>query len=159
MKASAQKTFTCTQINTGNIKEVFPLLCPVREEDWIDGWNCKMIHSISGLIEENCVFTTEHHSKLETVWHVTQYDKENYKIEFIRVTPNENTVRINIELEKIDSITTKSHISYMYTILDKKDIVAKMNEIEQSFLESMTYWEKAINYYLKTGKMLKKFKV
>ena len=151
---TVQKTFTCVQINTGNIKEVFPLLCPVREKDWIDGWNYKMIKSISGLIEENCVFTTEQHGKLETVWYVTQYDKENYKIEFIRVTPIENTVRINIELEKIDSITTKSHISYVYTILDKKDIVTKIKEIEQSFSDSMNYWEKAINHYLKTGKML-----
>jgi len=156
---TAQKTFTCTQINTGNIKEVFPLLCPVREKDWIDGWNCKMIHSISGLIEKNCVFTTKHHGDLETIWHVTQYDKENYSIEFLRVTLNENTVRINIHLEKIDESNTKTHISYLYTILGIYQVKEKMSQIEQSFLESMTYWEKAINYYLKTGKMLKKFKV
>lgn len=156
MKPLAQKTFSYTQINTRNIKEVFPLLCPVREKDWIDGWNYKMIHSISGLIEKNCVFVTEHHGKLETVWHVTQYDKKNYAVEFLRVTPKENTVRINIQLEKINEKTTKCCISYMYTILTKKDTANKMNQIEQSFFDAMTYWEKAINYYLTTGKILKK---
>ena len=25
--------------------KVFPLLCPVREYDWIKGWECRMIHS------------------------------------------------------------------------------------------------------------------
>jgi len=156
VKPLIQKTFSYNQINTGKIKEVFPLLCPVRERDWIDGWDCKMIHSISGLIEKNCVFTTQFEKNVETIWHVIQYDKKNYTIEFLRVTPNENTVRINIQLEKIDKQTTKSSISYMFTILNEKEIVTKMNEVEQSFLDSMTYWEKAINYYLTTGKMLKK---
>ncbi len=31
---------------------VFPLLSPVREAEWIDGWSCEMIHSESGLAEE-----------------------------------------------------------------------------------------------------------
>ena len=158
MKPLKQKTFSCTQINSGNIKEVFPLLCPVREKDWIDGWDCKMIHSISGLIEKNCVFVTGHHGESETVWHVTLYDKKNYTIEFLRVTPNENTVRINIQLEKIEEKATKSHISYLYTILNEKDIETQMNHIEQSFFDSMTYWEKAINHYLTKRKVLKKVK-
>ena len=156
MKQLNQKTFRYAQINTGNIKEVFPLLCPVKEKDWIDGWDYKMIHSISGFIEKNCVFITDRHRGSETIWHVTQYDKKNNKIEFLRVTPKENTVRINIQLEKIDKKTTKSYISYMYTFLNEKDIEAKMSLIEQSFFDSMAYWEKAINHYLKTRKTLKK---
>jgi hypothetical protein len=37
---------------------VFPLLCPVREHDWIDGWAATVVHSVSGLAEPGCVFTT-----------------------------------------------------------------------------------------------------
>jgi hypothetical protein len=150
-----QKTLKKTQINTGNINHVFPLLCPVRERDWIDGWDCKMVHSESGLIEKDCVFTTAHHSDLETVWHVTQYDKENYAIEFLRITPNENTVRINIQLEKVDDFKTKAHISYLYTLLNEDESEFKMKQLEQSFSDSMVYWENAINYYLQTSEMLK----
>ena len=62
-----QKTFEFTRENTGSIDEVFPLLCPVRERDWLDGWEFRMIHSSSGLIEKDCVFATPHHGKLETV--------------------------------------------------------------------------------------------
>lgn len=151
-----QKTFSYVQTNTGNIKEVFSLLCPVKEKDWIDGWNYKMIYSISGLIEKNCVFTTAHHGNLETVWHVTQYDKENHSIEFLRVTPKENTVRINIRLEKINDFKTRTHISYMYTLLSENEIETQMNNLEHTFLESMQYWEKAINYYLEKGKLLER---
>ena len=150
-----QKKSRAIMNKTGNINHVFPLLCPVRERDWIDGWDCKMIHSESGLIEKNCVFTTGHHSDIETVWHVTQYDTENYTLEFLRITPSENTVRINIQLEKVDDFKTKAHISYLYTLLNEDESEFKMKQLEQSFSESMIYWEKAINHYLQIGEMMK----
>lgn len=156
LKLNNRKTFTFTQTNTGNIKEVFPLLCPVLEREWIDGWDCKMMYSESGLIEEDCVFTTTHHGNQETVWHVTHYNKENYTLEFLRVTPDENTVRIKIHLEELEHSKTKVHICYMYTLLKKNNAAIEFKAIEQSFFDSMHWWEKAINYYLKTGLKLKK---
>lgn len=151
-----QKTYSYTQINNGSIKNVFPLLCPVREMDWLDGWNFKMIHSNSGLIEKDCVFTTPHHGEYETVWHVTQYDKLNYKIEFLRVTPNENIVKINILLDRINVQQTKAIIDYQYTALNEEQNEFINNELGQSFIDSMKWWEKSINYYLASGKMLRK---
>jgi hypothetical protein len=34
------------------VEQVFPLLCPVRECDWLEGWNCTLLHSGSGLAEK-----------------------------------------------------------------------------------------------------------
>jgi len=150
-----QKTFSYTQINNGNIENVFPLLCPVREKDWLDGWNYKMIHSKSGVIEKNCVFTTQN-GELETTWHITQYDKLDYKIEFLRVTPSENVVRINIQLERINKEQTKVFINYQYTALNENQNEFINTELEHSFTKSMEWWEKAINHYLETGNLLKK---
>ncbi len=101
-----QQTFNYKQINNGNIDDVFPLYCPVREADYLDGWSYKMIWSKSGLIEKDCVFTTPHHGEFDTVWHVTKHDKINYKIEFLRVTPTENVIRINIKFKKTNEIQT-----------------------------------------------------
>lgn len=39
-------------------KAIFPLLCPVREYDWIPFWKCRLIHSTSGRAEKDCVFRT-----------------------------------------------------------------------------------------------------
>ena len=36
--------------------EVFPLLCPVREADWLDGWDPLEVWSRSGVAEPDCVF-------------------------------------------------------------------------------------------------------
>jgi hypothetical protein len=151
-----QKTLKYAQINNGSIQTVFPLLCPVREKDWLDGWNYTMIKSDSGLIERGCVFTTPHHGDNDTVWYVTQHDCENYMIEFVRVTPNENVVKINIRLESIDTITTKTYIEYQYTGLNDGQNSFIDSGLEESFHQSMLWWEKAINHYLSSRTMLKR---
>lgn len=151
-----QKTFSYTQLNKGSRDDIFPLLCPVREADWIDGWEYEMIYSKSGFAEQDCVFATPHMDGLKTIWQITHYDRDNYNIGFVRVTPNENIVKITISLEFIRNTETKSHISYQYTGLN--DIQNKYIETELAtdFINNMQYWEKAINYYLKTGEKLKK---
>ena len=151
-----QKTLNYTQINNGSQEEIFPLLCPVREVDWIEGWEYEMIHSESGLAEQDCVFTTPHKDELKTIWQITEYDSDFYKIEFVRVTPKENIVKINIELEYVSDNVTKAYISYQYTGLNKQQNKFIETELETSFLNSLNYWEKAINHYLKTGSKLLK---
>jgi len=151
-----KKTLSFTQRNNGNIDDVFPLLCPVREKDWLDGWEYEMVHSSSGLIEKDCVFTTPHHGEYSTVWQVTQYDVINHEIEFLRVTPFENVVKISIKLTPLDTNKTEALIGYQYTALNEEQNAFIEAELEESFIESMQWWEKAINHYLITGKMLKK---
>ncbi len=153
---SIQTTLKRTQLNIGNIKDVFPLLCPVREKDWLVDWDYEMIYSQSGLIEKDCVFSTPYENDIDTIWQVTQYDKTNYIIEFLRVTPYENVVKVNIQLEKVDEYNTKSHISYQYTALNEKQNEFIKNDLEKTFNKSMNWWEKAINHYLQNGEMLKK---
>lgn len=153
---NVRKTLTYRQLNTGNIKDVFPLLCPVRELDWLDGWQCTLVYSTSGLIEQGCVFTTPHHGKQETTWYVTLYDRANYSVEFVRVTPGESVVKINIVLQAISPDSTEANITYEYTSLSEAQNRFIETELEHEFKKSMMWWEKAINHYLKTGEKLLK---
>jgi len=115
-----------------------------------------MIYSQSGLIEENCVFATPYLDELETIWQVTQHDKTNHQIEFVRVTPGENVVRINIQLEAVSENQTKALITYLYTGLNEKQNHYIQTQLENDFNSSMLWWETAINYYLNNGEMLRK---
>src|SRR6266481_7636473 len=36
--------------------KVFPLLCPVREAEWAEGWLPELVISSSGIAEGDCVF-------------------------------------------------------------------------------------------------------
>jgi hypothetical protein len=151
-----QKRFCYTQANYGSLNEVFPLLCPVREKDWIDGWEYEMIYSESGFAEKDCVFSTPYRDNIKTIWQITQYDPINYMIEFVRFTPNENIVKININLESDGANRTKSNISYQYTVLNQNQNSNIEEKLFKKFNSDMKYWENAINHYLETGKILNK---
>jgi hypothetical protein len=60
---------------------VFPLLCPVREYDWIDVWSCDVIYSESGIAELGCVFLTDLPGRGTETWVVTRFEPE-FVIEF-----------------------------------------------------------------------------
>lgn len=151
-----QRSMTYKQINIAPPGKVFPLLCPVREKDWIEGWDYKMIYSKSGLIEKGCVFTTPHHGKEHTIWYVTEHDEENYIVEFVRVTPNEEVVKINIFLKDNGNGTTTSNITYQYTALNEKKNTWINDKSDGEFNNSMIWWEKSINYFLEKGEKLKR---
>jgi hypothetical protein len=61
---------------------VFPLLCPVREFDWIDLWSCDLIYSDSGVAEYNCIFQTDREGEGKRTWVVNRYEP-NKAIEFV----------------------------------------------------------------------------
>lgn len=149
-----QKTLTYQQINDAPPDKVFPLLCPVREKEWVPGWEYTMIHSVSGLVERGCVFTTPHHGASETVWLVTAHDTSNHTVEFVRVTPGEHVVKINIALYDNGNGTTSADISYQFTALCESRNAWLENEADQDFEKMMTGWEEAINHYLATGRKL-----
>ncbi len=144
------------QLNTGTPADVFPLLCPVREADWIDGWNYEMIFSVSGLAEKGCVFTTPAANGNETTWYVTKHDADLFQIAFVRVTPGEMVVAIDIQLTDNDNGTTTSDIMYEYTALNEEGNRWIELDAVTVFNANMDYWEKAINHYLQTGKKLMK---
>ena len=42
----------------GTPDDIFPLLCPVREYEWLETWQCEMIYTKSGFTELDCIFKT-----------------------------------------------------------------------------------------------------
>lgn len=146
---------TSTHFYNSGPSKVFPLLCPVREKEWLQEWDYKMIYSKSGYAELGCVFSTpHHHSDKETIWTITNYDQENFKLSFVRVTPGEQLVSIFIELEKENIENTRAEIRYDYTSLNEEQNEYFRTKLDHDFRNSMQHWEKALNYYLNTGKML-----
>ena len=79
-------------------EEVFPLLCPVREYEWIDVWQCEMIHSASGVAEAGAVFRTAFpQDGPPDIWVISRYEPPRV-IEFVRVNAL-RTIHYAIHLE------------------------------------------------------------
>jgi len=143
-----------THTNAAPPAEVFPLLCPVRETDWVPGWQYRMIYSLSGVAEAGCVFATPNENGSETIWMVTEYDPAALRIAFVWMNLGLMAARIRISLVGNSQGTTDARICYVYTGLSN----AGNREVERYnqdwFGHKMQSWEKAINHYLRTGKLL-----
>ena len=148
-------SYSYTQTNDAPPDRVFPLLCPVREVDWIPGWKYRMIYSRSGVAEEGCVFSTPNELGPESIWMVTHYDPATLKIHYDWVRPGLIAAQLRIALEPAAGGKTSTHLRYQYTGLS----LAGNAEVDrlystERFQDMMQRWETAINYYLRNGKLL-----
>ncbi len=120
-----------TQTNPASPEKVFPLLCPVREADWIPGWRYALIYSESGVAELGCVFTT-HDPTVEsakyssrsngyeqtsspTTWICVDYDPAAFRVGYIWIKPDRVATELSIQLARTDGDRTSSHIRFRYT--------------------------------------------
>ncbi len=141
-----------TQTNNAPPDRVFPLLCPVREADWVPGWEYRLVYSQSGIAELGCVFTTPNPDGVDSTWIVTEYEPPR-RTAFAWVWPNMIATLIEIQLEPAGA-QTKVHIRYTYTALSDAG-ARELARYDRAWFESkMTSWEKAINHYLRTGKAI-----
>jgi len=76
---------------------VFPLLCPVREYEWVEGWACEMIYSDSGVAEKDCVFRTVLPQGGPATWCTIIYEPPE-RIEYL-VVARDSLTRLHIQLE------------------------------------------------------------
>ena len=133
---------------------VFPLLCPVREAEWLDGWKYRMLSSQTGLVEEGAVFSTPGDGEEDTVWIVTRHDPALRAIEFTRFTPGSRVCVLRIGVTPTDRGRSLVDIVYTYTAITTAGHAFIDRLTEESFQEAMTFWEKSMNHWLDTGERL-----
>jgi hypothetical protein len=133
---------------------VFPLLCPVKEADWLDGWHFNMIHSASGLVEEGAVFTTSFDADADTWWIVSRHDREAGVVEFARFTPGSRTCLLKIAVSAFGEAQSHVDVSYAYTSLTPAGDAFLAAWTREAFLADVTFWERSMNHYLNTGQRL-----
>jgi len=137
-------------------EKVFPLLCPVREAEWLDGWQYDMIYSESGLVEEGAVFSTPYEGEKDTIWIVTKHDSSKREVEFARFTNNSRTCILKITVKPKGGHSSYVEVSYTYTGITPAGNDFVDDFTEDAFLEVVTFWEKSMNYFLETGERLRK---
>jgi hypothetical protein len=152
-------THEYTQNHVAPPDTVFPLLCPVREADWVPGWRYRLIYSESGVAEYGCVFMTPNEDGTETTWVVTDYDPPSFRIAYAWVNPGLVAAQIRICLSRSCGVqTSPGHtsalIQYLYTGLSIKGNREVERYDQKWFHHKMQTWEAAINHYLQTGKRI-----
>lgn len=154
--AAAPKRITRSYRQTINASpdDVFPLLCPVREAEWLDGWQYTMLSSQSGLVEEGAVFTTPGDDEEDTVWIVTRHDAVQRVVEFTRFTPGSRVCVLRIDVSPGDRRRSLVDIAYTYTAIAAPGRAFIEGFTEEKFRGAVTFWEHSMNHWLETGERL-----
>lgn len=144
---------TYTQRLIGEPSAVFPLLCPVREADWLDGWDPISVITRSGVAEPDCVFVTPA-TPNDAIWYVTQHDPQRGFVEMLKITPLVTACRLTIQLRPI-ATGSEATVTYTHTSLGPEGdafVAAFTAEDDERFMQD---WEARVNHYLATGTALR----
>jgi len=145
-----------TAVIPASASKIFPLLCPVREYEWIDGWTCRMIYSETGVAENNCVFTTDFGRGVEEIWAVSHYDPAHYVIEFVVTSPERYVTKFDISLKESGEATTSVRFVRTFTGLTPAGNAFLEKFCQEAYAPSMDLLVKALEHFCATGKMLKR---
>ncbi|TAK53303.1 MAG: hypothetical protein EPO25_11100 [Gammaproteobacteria bacterium] len=140
--------FTHTQVYRAALEDVFPLLCPVREYEYLPQWQCRIVRLDSGLIEEGGVFTTEDGGD---VWVVARY-VSNKSIRFIRVNAW-RTMSYSIDVQPAPPGEVRLHWEQVITGLDAEGNRQVEVLRESDFRQMLDGMQALLQHYLDSGAM------
>ena len=147
----ARRRFSRTQHVMASPAEVFPLLCPVREFDWIPEWECRLVYTESGLAEPGCIFQTYRPADggLDT-WVVSHYQEPRH-IAFVRVNPL-RAIQYDIVLEPAGDESTRLTWQQVITSLSEAGDRHVASLRESDFAANIAKMEGLLNGYLGAGR-------
>lgn len=131
---------------------VFPLLCPVREAEWIDGWSYEMIHSESGLAELGCVFKTNREPENEAYWIMTRCSSP-HEAEYVRFVTGKMFVMLSFKLFETEC-GTDIGVTYSFTGVTDKGNAFVETMVPKYIDVAIKHMEASLNHFVKTGKKL-----
>lgn len=147
-------THTYAQHLDGPPAAVFPLLCPVREMDWVSGWVPTDVHTESGVAERDCVFTTTDATAdgpREATWVITEHNPASGRVEMLKVTPGFLVTRIAIVVRARGETGSTADVTYAYTALNPAGEAHVRSRTAEVYAAFMRDWEAEMNTHLRTG--------
>ncbi|RPI79605.1 MAG: hypothetical protein EHM45_02225 [Desulfobacteraceae bacterium] len=155
-KAKRISRTSIIQLN-GPLDKVFPLFGAIREKEWAEGWDPRMVYSTTQLLEEHMVFQTATEypgEESNKTWVVSKYAPEQAYIEYTVFT-SVRVYWVAIQCrENPGARTTQAEVVYTFTGLNAAGNFLIEKALNEMFIHDLKDWEKAINYYLETGKIL-----
>lgn len=132
---------------------VFPLLCPEREKEWLDGWDYEMIHSRSGYAEPGCTFRTDLPPEGEAYWLMTRH-LPPHEAEYVRFVPGLMFVVLSLRLTARDG-GTDLFAACSHTAVSPRGNSFLASQTADQIADRFRRLESALNHFLATGAMLK----
>ncbi len=168
MNTKRSKNKTTEFINNGNIlkrkiqtyekvfsfppEKVFFQFCPSRELDWIEGWDCDLVYTSTGYVEDDCIFTTPETNMIGPgLWIFTRYEP-NQKLELVRIIGESIVIHFRINLTDNGDGTSTGTWNLTFTALNESgnEMVESMPDQNPEFVRAID----SLEFFLKEGEMM-----
>jgi hypothetical protein len=137
----------------GPPERVFPLLCPVREYEWIEGWSCTMVYAKSGVAEATGIFRRPSPDLGDEIWTISRYEP-NRAIEFVRVAWNVMVTKLDFALEPAGETRTLARVTHTLTALGPAGEAVLALKTPEGYAREGRALELMANHFLRTGQRL-----
>lgn len=138
---------TWTQRYEAPPERVFPLLCPVREVEWVKGWNPRLVISESGVAERDCVFIMPGETA-DAIWTVLRHEPDAGVVDFLKVTPDDTVCRIHIRVRPDGDARCACDIAYQHTAIGPRGERTVAELTEEAWGAFMRGWQNELAEYL-----------
>ena len=144
-------------------EQIFELSCPVREEDWIDGWDSsvyELVHSRSGVNEKNCVFRERLSRPLlfgepgPTTWVTTVHDPDRFALEFLLLFGDIAVLNRRVRLERLDDGATACDCTDTLLLLDRTLSTSELDGLAAKMQGFLYFTWNTLRHYCETGEAL-----
>ena len=139
--------------------QIFPLLCPIEEYKWIDGWECELVYSESGVVENNCVFREDLSAPFlfgsagSTTWITTLQDHDSWRRHFVMIS--DAAVRKGeVSIEDGGGGTSLVRWALVVTSLNQDGSKAFDDGLEERARVDLAFLGAALRHYCESGGVL-----
>jgi len=122
---------------------VFPLFGPVRETEWVKGWDPHILYPADRSQIPGAVFTEG-----DAVWLLTTYDLKNLRMAYAFFEPGLSANQIEIVVKSAPGGKSEASVTYKRTALSEAGD-RQVTEFAQHFPGHRAHWEETINARLK----------
>jgi hypothetical protein len=148
---SGKRKVQCYErVFTASPAELFPLLCPAREADWIPGWTSDLVYTTTGYVQPDCIFTTDTDNPLgEGTW-VIYAHVPNECLELVKIS-SDLVLQMRIAISSGPGGGTRGRWALTATSLTPQggEVVDAMPDQDPAFLALLD----ALDHYLMTGRL------
>lgn len=133
----------------GKLEDVFPLLCPKREEEWIPDWKAETVYAPTGVAGEDAIFdVVSSSSGVRGLWAVTLYEPP-HRVEYTSFGDDGTVMRLKLLAESVPQGTRVAFVRTIVAVEPRgREKLARWSEKE--FQETVERLRSLLETYLQS---------
>ncbi len=144
--------------------EIFTLCCPVREEEWIDGWSkdtYDLVYTASGFNEKNCIFQECYTKRLffgedgPTTWVTTVHEAATFSMEFLLVFGDIAVLNRKACFAELEGRATACDCTDTMTLLSRMMNRAELEDLAGKMKGFLHFTWNTLRHFCETGAVLR----